>query len=334
MRTYSFKNPPLKIHGASLNKDGRLVRMDDEVAKTVNEYTGVRIFSGAGVRIRFKTDAKSFTIKAKLESNGIDWAIPLSGSAGMDIFEENERIALVNPKNYGILDVCETVKKSDKMSNITILLPRNEPVIDLEISVDDEYTVLPPDPYTYEKPIVFYGSSITEGGCSSSVSKCYTALVTRWLDSDYINLGVSGNARGETNMANYIKNLDMSIFVLDYDHNAPSVEHLKATHEPFFKIIREKNPTLPIVMMSKPDFDSNVEENTARREIIRQTYENALACGDKNVYFIDGESFFGDTDRSICTVEGCHPTDLGFMRIAEKVYPVLKSILEKNNENL
>ncbi len=329
MKIYSFKNPPLKIHGASFNKNGRLVRMDDEIAKTVNEYTGVRIFSGAGVRIRFKTDAKSFTINVKLESNGIDWAIPLSGSAGMDVFEENERIALVNPKNYGVLDACAKVEKSDKMSNITILLPRNEPVLDLEISVDDEYTILPPDPYTYEKPIVFYGSSITEGGCSSSVSKCYTALVTRWLDSDYINLGVSGNAKGETNMANYIKNLDMSIFVLDYDHNAPTVEHLKSTHETFFKIIREKNPTLPIVMMSKPDFDSNVEENTARRNIIKQTYENALACGDKNVYFIDGESFFGDTDRSICTVEGCHPTDLGFMRMAEKVYPVLKSILEK-----
>ena len=334
MKAYNFKNAPLKIYGATISKNGRLVRMDEEVAKTVNEYTGVRVFSGAGVRIRFKTDAKSFTIKAKLESNGVDWAIPLSGSAGMDVFEESERIALVNPKNYGILDVCETVNKSDKMSNISILLPRNEPVVDLEISVDDEYTVLPPDPYTYEKPIVFYGSSITEGGCASSVSKCYTSLVTRWLDSDYINLGVSGNARGETNMANYIKNLNMSIFVMDYDHNAPTVEHLEKTHEPFFKIIREANPTLPIVMMSKPDFDSNVEENTARRDIIKRTYENARTCGDKNVYFIDGESFFDDTDRSICTVEGCHPTDLGFMRMAEKVYPVLKSILEKNNENL
>jgi hypothetical protein len=329
MKTYSFKNPPLKLYGASFNKNGCVVRMDDEVAKTVNEYTAIRIFSGAGVRIRFKTDAKTFTVRAKLKSNGVDWAIPISGSAGMDVFEENERIALVNPKNYDILYVCQTVKKSDKMSNITIMFPRNEPVVDLEIDVDDTATVLPPDPYTYEKPIVFYGSSITEGGCSSSVSKCYTALVTRWLDSDYINLGVSGNAKGEETMANYIKNLDMSIFVMDYDHNAPSVEHLRATHEPFFKIIREKNPNLPILMMSKPDFDSDVEENSARLEIIKQTYENALKNGDKNVYFIDGKTFFGDTDRSICTVEGCHPTDLGFMRMAERIYPILKSILEK-----
>jgi hypothetical protein len=82
--------------------------------------------------------------------------------------------------------------------------------------------------------------------------------------------------------------------------------------------------------MTKPDFDSNVEENTIRRDIVKKTYENAVASGDKNVYFIDGESFFGNEERSICTAEGCHPTDLGFMRMAQSVYPVLKSILEKN----
>ena len=329
MRTYNFKDAPIKLFGASLNKNNRIVRMDDEVAKTVNEYTGVRIFSGAGVRIRFKTDSKNLKLKAKVESNGIDWAIPLSGSCGMDVFEENERIKLFNATSYGVLEFESTFEKSDKMSNITIMLPRNEPVLDLEISIDDDAQMLECDPYTYPKPIVFYGSSITEGGCASSVGKCYTALVTRWLDSDYINLGVSGNARGERTMADYIKKLDMSIFVMDYDHNAPTLEHLEATHEPFFKVIREANPNLPIVMMSKPDFDNGKEENIKRREVIKRTYQNALANGDKNVYFIDGESFFGDTDRSICTVEACHPTDLGFMRMAEKIYPVLKSILEK-----
>lgn len=329
MKTYNYKDAPIKIYGAKLNKNNRLVRMDDEVAKTVSDYTGVRIFAGAGVRIRFKTDSKSIRLKAKVESNGVDWAIPLSGSCGIDVFEENERITIVNPINYGVLEFESTFEKSNKMSNITLMMPRNEPIVDLEISIDDGARMLECDPYKYEKPIVFYGSSITEGGAASTVGKCYTALVTRWLDSDYINLGVSGNAKGEANMASYIKNLDMSIFVMDYDHNAPTPEHLSATHEPFFKIIREANPSLPIVMMSRPDFDNGKEENIKRREIIRRTYENALASGDKNVYFIDGESFFGDSERSLCTIEGCHPTDLGFMRMAEKVYPVLKSILEK-----
>lgn len=338
MKTYNFKDAPIQIHGATLNKNNRLVRMDDEIAKTVNEYTGVRIFAGAGVRIRFKTDSQCIKIKAVVESNTVDWAIPLTGSCGIDVMvgngKDQKRIGIVNPTDYGICEFEKVLIKEPKMETVSLLLPRNEPVLDLEISIDDNATIEKPDDYTYKKPIVFYGSSITEGGAASSVSKCYVSIVTRWLDTEYINLGVSGNAKGEVQMANYIKNLDMSIFVMDYDHNAPTPEHLLATHEPFFKIIREKNPTLPVVFMTKPDFDSDVKENTIRREIVKRTYENAVASGDKNVYFIDGESFFGSEERSICTAEGCHPTDLGFMRMAKVVYPVLKSILEKSDENL
>ena len=338
MKTYSFKDAPIQLHGAIISKNGRIVRMDEDVAKTVNEYTGVRVFSGAGVRVRFNTDSATIKIKARVESNGIDWAIPLSGSCGIDVMigngKEQYRLGILNPTNYGITEFEKTFTKSPKMDTVSLLLPRNEPVLDLEISIDDDASIMPPTPYKHEKPIVFYGSSITEGGCASSVSKCYVSIVTRWLNTEYLNLGISGNARGEAQMAEYIKNLNMSIFVMDYDYNAPNAEHLNKTHEPFFKIIREKNPTLPIVFMTKPDFDSDKADNAIRREIVRKTYENALASGDENVYFIDGESFFGNVDRSICTVEGCHPTDLGFMRMAEVVYPVLKEILEKNDENL
>ena len=234
MKTYNFKDAPIKIYGARLNENNRLVRMDEKVAKAVNEFTGVRVFSGAGVRIRFKTDSKMLKIKVWFASNGVDWAIPLSGSCGIDVFEDDERIKVICPNGYGILELETTFEKSEKTSNITLMMPRNEPVIDLEISIDDGAEILAPDPYKYEKPIVFYGSSITEGGCASTVGKCYTSLVTRWLDSDYINLGFSGNAKGEQTMAEYIKNLDMSIFVMDYDHNAPNPEYLRETHEKMF----------------------------------------------------------------------------------------------------
>ncbi|MBQ7412175.1 MAG: hypothetical protein IJW10_04655 [Clostridia bacterium] len=333
MKTYNFKDSPIQLHGAILSKNGRIVRMDEDVAKAVNEYTGVRVFAGAGVRVRFKTNSSTIKIKAVVESNNIDWAIPLSGSCGIDVMigngKDQYRLGILTPTNYGITEFENTFVKEPKMDTVSLLLPRNEPVLDIEISIDDDAQIEAPDPYKHEKPIVFYGSSITEGGCASSVSKCYVSIVTRWLDTEYINLGVSGNAKGEPQMADYIKNLDMSVFVMDYDHNAPTPEHLEATHETFFKIIREKKPTLPVVFMTKPDFDSDKADNIKRRNIIRKTYENAIANGDKNVYFIDGEAYFGDTDRSICTVEGCHPTDLGFMRMAQTIYPVLKEILEK-----
>ena len=120
----------------------------------------------------------------------------------------------------------------------------------------------------------------------------------------------------------------MEIFVFDYDHNAPDVEFLQQTHEPFFKRIREKNPDLPIVMMSSPDFDYRPDK-PQRRDIVKQTYLNAVANGDKNVYYIDGSTFFGDTDRHLCTVDCIHPNDLGFYRMAGVIEPVIKRILDK-----
>ncbi|MBQ3554213.1 MAG: hypothetical protein IJA08_05980 [Clostridia bacterium] len=177
------------------------------------------------------------------------------------------------------------------------------------------------------KPVLFYGSSITEGAHTTRPSNAYTALLSSWLDFDYYNLGFSGGAKGNPEIADFINTLDISAFVLDYDHNAPDVAHLEATHEPFFKKIREKNPNLPILMMTSPDFDY-APDKAERREVVRKTYENAVAAGDKNVYFLDGETFFGTEDRHSCTSDTCHPNDLGHYRMAKVILPVMRKMLE------
>jgi lysophospholipase L1-like esterase len=82
-----------------------------------------------------------------------------------------------------------------------------------------------------------------------------------------------------------------------------------------------------VLIASKCDFDKNPKANDERRAIIRKSYENAIASGDKNVYFLDGEWMFGNTNRDSCTVDGCHPNDLGFMRMAETFTPVIDDIL-------
>ncbi|WP_200966981.1 SGNH/GDSL hydrolase family protein [Insulibacter thermoxylanivorax] len=82
-----------------------------------------------------------------------------------------------------------------------------------------------------------------------------------------------------------------------------------------------------MIHKSRPDFDRDPEDSAKRREVIQMTYERAKAAGDRHVYFIDGERLFGTENREACTVDGCHPNDLGFMRMAETIYPVLHSIL-------
>ena len=146
---------------------------------------------------------------------------------------------------------------------------------------------------------------------------------------DYINFGFSGSAKGETEMAEYIASLPMSVFVLDYDHNAPDEKFLENTHERFFKTVREKNPYLPIIIMTMPDYMYDEASCEKRTAVIRKTYENAIENGDKNVYFIDGKAFFGDDDVFACTVDKIHPNDLGCYRMAKVIEKTLSPLIEK-----
>jgi hypothetical protein len=236
-------------------------------------------------------------------------------------------LGVVNPPDYNTKIFEKTFEKSSELEQITIYFPRNEQIETIEISVEDGATVTDPTPYKYPKPVVFYGSSITEGGCSCNSTNAYNAILSRWLDFDYYNLGFSGNAKGELVMADYINTIDMGAFVYDYDHNAPTVEHLANTHKPFFDRIREAHPNIPILMMTRPAEVYN-NDMKARRDIVKATYNAAVAAGDKNVYFIDGETFYGETDRNLCSVDNCHPNDLGFFRMANTIRPVLKEMLD------
>ena len=195
------------------------------------------------------------------------------------------------------------------------------------IGVDRNSKIEPPAEYRVSKPVVYYGSSITQGGCASRPGMAYQAIISRRLDCDFLNLGFAGNAKAEQEMVDYITGLDMSLFVMDYDHNAPTVEHLSATHEKMFKQIRLAHPELPILMMSRPKYYL-VEDERIRLEIVKATYDNAVAAGDKNVFFINGSTLMNSEIKDNGTVDGCHPTDLGFFSMAQRIIPVMKEILK------
>jgi lysophospholipase L1-like esterase len=154
----------------------------------------------------------------------------------------------------------------------------------------------------------------------------YESIVSRRLNADHINLGFAGYARGEDEIAEYISNLEMSCFVYDYDHNANTVEDLKNTHEKMFKRIRSKNPDVPIIMMPRPKF-CLTEGDVLRLNVIKETYNNAIENGDKNVYLIEGEKLMQMAGND-GTVDNTHPTDLGFASMAKAVGDLLEKILK------
>lgn len=332
MKEYTYLDYPIKVYGIPHFDERRcLKRLPDEVIEKVPslEFLGRRPM---GARLGFRTNSENITVKIEFETMSVDIGMSIYSCQSAFVFAgahtSSRFLGLAANCNYESKACERAFRKSAKMEDITVFLPRNEILKSISVLIDDEAEIEPPTPYKYEKPIVYYGSSITEGGIACNVSNGYNAIISRHLDTDYINLGFSGNAKGELAMADFINTIDMSIFVYDYDHNAPTVEHLASTHELFFKRIREKHPTLPIVMLTRPCANYG-EDERARREVVRTTYENALSGGDKNVYFIDGETYFkDDPDRELCFIDTVHPNDLGFYKMAQVVEPVIKKILE------
>ena len=334
MKTYSIHSYPFKIYGLYDCKEGDYRRMPCEVAERVNDGVKALHTNTAGGRIRFKTDSRRIALRCILPDICLLPHMPVTGVSCFDLYADG---GFVKPffhqgdfygkarESGGKEFYSEVDLGSAKMRDILINFPLYNDVSAVCVLLEDGAAVLEADEYTHSKPVVYYGSSITQGGCAGHPGNSYEAIISRKLDCDFINLGFSGSCRGEEEMAHYIASLDMSVFVYDYDHNAPDAEWLEKTHGRFFEIIRAAKPDLPVIMVSVADkcFGDAVDK---RKAIIRKTFDTAVSNGDKNVYFIDGQEIYGDK-ADCATVDFCHPNDLGFYLMAQKIGGVTENVL-------
>lgn len=321
---YKVDEEPFKIYGI-FKENGMYKRLPESVAKTVNEGVYNLHTHTSGGRLRFITDSPYIAIHTIMNNICKMCHFAFTGSIAFDLYVDNNYAQTFIPP-IDITDGYESIVDfgEKKQREITINFPLYSGVNELYVGLQEGSSVSEAAPYKNEKPIVYYGSSITQGGCASRPGMSYQAMIAREFNYDYINLGFSGSAKAEPAIAEYIANLDMSMFVYDYDYNSPTAAHLKESHERAFKIIREKNPELPVIIMSRPKHILTKEEQE-RRHIIENTYLNAVNAGDKNVYFLDGAAL-----TELCqengTVDNCHPTDFGFASIAKALSEVLKNI--------
>lgn len=332
---------PAKVYGLHhKGENGVFCRFPEDKLCEMSDGIKQLSYHTAGARIRFRTDSPYVAVKVTLRSGFYMRHMPLSGSSGVDIYvgkgKDSRLVKMCSP-----ITVAQTVYEdgaylvpSDSEDgvfyDITLTLPLYNGVTEILIGIDREASVYEPKPYTYGT-VAFYGSSITQGGCASRSGTSYDGILSRRIDCDIRNLGFSGSAVGEKAMAEYIASLKLAAFVYDYDHNSPDLEHLRETHEPFFKLIRAKQPKLPVLFLSRMNYGTPEEREVSRqrRAVIYETYKRALDGGDENVYFIDGESICKSVERDCCTVDGTHPNDLGFMSMANAVEPCLLKALTK-----
>lgn len=320
-------------------EDGIFCRLPLELSKINTSIENLARHT-AGGRVRFRTNSPYVAIKAKKLNTFYMRHMPLSSSTGCEIYMGSgddmrflKMCCAIRTDDLWFEDGCTIALKDEEddggYKDITVALPLYGGLTEIYIGIDKDSELLPPTPRKHGM-VMFYGSSITQGGCACRAGTSYDGIIEKLYDCEIYNLGFSGSARGEAEIAEYIADLHPEIFVYDYDHNAPTAEHLEATHKPFFDIVRAKNPDMPIICISRPMAESVGKNQTdRRRDIIYTTYKNAVANGDKNVYFIDGITLFPDELRQYCTVDGSHPNDLGFMCMAKRVGSVLEEIWNK-----
>lgn len=321
---YDVKNPPFRVYGL-LFEGGKFRRMPEAIAANISDGVYRLHSCTAGGRVRFRTNSKRIAIQVKLARMGSGIQQPLLGSSGFDLYVGNDHKKSFPPPagtTDGYESVAEFLTAEDR--EITIHFPLYCEVHDLLIGIDEGAILGSAFPYHTEKPIVFYGSSITQGGCASRPGNTYQSILCRAIDANHINLGFSGSAKGEPAMVEYIKGLDMSAFVLDYDHNAPTVEHLAQTHYAIYAAIRESHPDIPIILLPRPKYQLGGSE-PARYQVVQDSYEKAKAQGDENVYILSGKQLMALAGHE-GTVDSIHPNDLGFFSMAQALIPLFRSL--------
>jgi len=325
---------PCAVHGL-IYENGAYRRMPEAVAKAVSSDVYGLHANTSGGRLRLITDSKRMGLRVKVDSVTRFDHMPLTGTLGFDVYRGERYLHTFRPP-ADVKDEYSAVVglHSTGEGEYTLNFPLYNNVVSVEMGLEPGSVLKMPEPYA-KAPVLFYGSSITQGGCASRPGLCFANILSRDLECDIWNLGFSGSAKGETVMAEYIAGLPMSVFVYDYEHNAPNADHLEKTHGPFLDLIRAARPDLPILLLTRPDAfttDFGGNENIRRHDIIENNWKQRVAAGDTNLYFIDGKELWDGDHWYDCTVDSCHPNDLGFYRMAQVILPVLRAMLGRKPE--
>ncbi|MCK9412906.1 MAG: SGNH/GDSL hydrolase family protein [Prolixibacteraceae bacterium] len=293
--------------------------------------------NSSGLAIRFRTNSRTIAAKWEVTGNIVFNHMAPTGMKGLDLYcLKNGKWQYVNTARPGgkISNVMIIDHMSGEEMEYMMYLPLYDGLANLEIGVEHTSTVDGPlvDSPRKEKPVVFYGTSITQGGCASRTGMSYTNQLTRMLDRLVINLGFSGNGKLDLEIAEVMANMDASCFVMDCLPNV-NASQMNEKYVRFLEIIREKKPDVPILLVENifyPHmyFNQNVYKDVQERNAtLMKIYSGQKGKGDRNIYYLKGDNLIGNDFEG--TVDGVHLTDLGFWRMSQNMYPVIKRLINR-----
>ena len=285
----------------------------------------------SGGRIRFRTDSSRIGIVAANPNASTMHHMTSVGQNGFDLYLNGEYIASAWPDKDGKIAKEWNVGKTSEPREVTLYLPLYKPVTVKEIVLDKDAKIEAPKPFAVAKPVVHYGSSITQGGCAENPGLSCAAIVSRWLNVDFVNLGFSGNGMGEPAVAQAVAEIDASAFVLDYWGN-PSPQVYRETLPGFVDALRARHPKTPI-LVTGPYYFSGESVNPAlkatqdeKRVIAREFVDARRKAGDAAVSFVDGLEMLS-REQAHGLVDGVHANSIGFYFSAKGLEPPLRKAL-------
>lgn len=288
----------------------------------------------AGMMVRFRTD--STAIHAQHSVTGKTLAMPhmpATGMSGLDLYAKDETgewrwISVTRPTTQQMnLVVASGLRPG--MRDYAVYLPLYNGTESLQIGVPKGNAFETVAPRT-EKPIVFYGTSITHGACASRPGMPHPSILGRRLNRPVINLGFSGNGKLEKEVGNFLTELDPAVYVLDCLPNMVAKEVAERT-VPMVTQLRTAHPNVPIVLVEDRTYanswimPSKQKRNDTSRIAFRKAYKLLQDAGTEKLFYVAGESLL-DKNRDD-TTDGSHPSDLGFFNQANAIEPALRKAL-------
>lgn len=293
--------------------------------------------NSAGLAIRFSSNSGSVRARWTSMSGNTMNHMTETGVRGLDLYVYHDgewRFAgSGRPKGKTTESILISGMEPENRE-FMLYLSLYDGIESLEIGTDDGSVIQGPhiNSPSMEKPVIMYGTSILQGGCASRPGMAHTNILGRRLNREVINLGFSGNAFLDFEIAELMASVnDPGVYVLDYVPNA-SVEMIDEKGERFFRILRDAHPDVPVIFVEDPPFPHSVFDMAIKKELdrknlaLKRLFVRLRKTGEKRIFYVESDTMIGFDGEA--TVDGIHFTDLGMERYVDCLLPVIRKALK------
>lgn len=292
----------------------------------------------AGLHVDFESNASEIHARWSLtkETLAMDH-MPASGVSGVDLYVRTAEgwrwLGLGRPSKQldNLARLAKGLSKEWRTYRLYLPLYNGVSALELGVPTGSGLRAVSEGDKPRLAPIVFYGTSITQGACASRPGMTHAAILGRRLERDVINLGFSGNGRMEAELGLLLADIPAAVYVLDCLPNI-NAEQVAERTQPFVSALRQARPETPILLVEDRSYgyafleESARQRNASSREALRAAHAALVAAGVTGLSYLPGADLVGSDGEGL--VDGSHPSDLGFMRQSDAFEPLLREMLK------